>query len=113
MSDNNNKDTIFVKHENKFYPIKKRDINWIYAKGDFCRINTNGVPTEFTLRTSLTKIKVGLCREMFFQPHRNYIINLNKIELYDPIGAVQINNQEIPVSKKYKKDLEEKLNFLL
>lgn len=104
-------DTFFIKSVGKFYAIKISEINWIYAKGHHCNLNMED-GNEINIRMSLSSIIEYLDTNIFVQSHRNYIINYCKIEIYDPAGIVLINQSSIPVSKKYKKEVESKLSFL-
>lgn len=108
---NMNEDTFFVKSDTKYHAVKKSEISWIFSEGNFCTIQTANLE-EYTIRISLDKIKDSLNSDAFVQTHRSYIININSIKVYDPLGKVLINQQEIPVSRTYRKAFEEKLFFL-
>lgn len=101
----------FVKSVGKYYAIKVTDINWIYAKGNYCQFHLEG-NKEYSVRTSLNLVLENFNADELVQIHRNYLINYTKIEMYDPLGTIQIDNQSLPLSKKYKNDLEQKLNIL-
>jgi len=105
-----NDEHFFIKSSGKYYSIKVREINWIYTKGNYCVFNLAG-EKEYTVRTSLKLILDNINTDGLIQIHRNYLINYKKIEMYDPLGTVLIENQTLPVSKKYKNDLEDKLNL--
>ena len=49
--------------------------------------------------------------EFFQRVHRSYIINLNMIEVIQT-GAVEINNEHIPVSQRYAPELLRKIDLL-
>jgi len=105
------KEFFFVKFEAKFFKIRISDINWVYAKGNHSTFYMDG-NKEYKIRVSLPRIINSLETSKLIQCHRNYLINYYKIDVYDPIGFVIIGNQELPISKKYKKILETKLNLL-
>ena len=70
---------------------------------------------SYTIRTSLASILKSLSKSSipFVQSHRNFIINCEKITAYDPSGSVTIAGENIPVSKHYKKSLDNALKFLI
>ena len=106
-----NDDIIFVKSVGKYYSIRISEINWIYAKGNYCMFYLEG-KKEYTVRTSLKFILDNFSTDKLVQIHRNYLINYIKVEIYDPLGTIVIDNQKLPLSKKYKNDFENKLIFL-
>lgn len=105
-------DSFFVKIKQQFHRVRTKEIDWIQIQGKYSTFYTVSFPSGFSLRVSSPKIKEYLNPENFVQIHRNYIVNIAKIKIYDPSGKVVIDNQELPVSKSYRKILEDKLNFL-
>lgn len=110
MKDNSNNDMFFIRSIAKYYPMKINDINWIYTKGNHCIFNLEG-RKEYPVRTSLRAIQDYLNADELVQINRNFLINYTKVEMYDPLGTIVINNQELSVSKNFKNDLEERLNL--
>lgn len=106
-----NANTFFVKYDDKYYPLKLSEINWISASGNYCTLHTD-THQEFILRISLTKIKRYLLTGTFVQINKKNIINTCKIKMYDPLGSVTIHTQEFSVSRRFKKILEDNLQFL-
>ncbi|MCB9044762.1 MAG: response regulator transcription factor [Chitinophagales bacterium] len=52
-----------------------------------------------------------LPRELFYQLHRSFIVNLNHVKRYDATGLVIMNDgTEIPISKKHKEDFLQMFN---
>jgi len=102
---------IFVKNEGKYFSIKMNEINWVYAQGNYCTLFVEGDRT-FVIRISLNKMLSNLSTKIFVQSHRNYLLNSAKIDVYDPMGTASIANNKLPISKKYKKSVENKLRFL-
>ena len=107
----NNSNTFFVKSDNIFIPLKIEEINSISATGNFCTIYTDS-QKEFVLRISLTKIKCYLTAGNFVQINKKDLINTNKIKIYDPQGVVLVGVHEFSVSRRFKKILEDSLQFL-
>jgi len=108
--DDLNNDVFFIKSTAKYYAIRISDINWVYAKGNYCQFNLEG-EKEYTVRTSLIQVQDYFNADELVQTHRNYLINYTKVEMYDPLGFILINQQQLPVSKKYKNNFEEKLKL--
>lgn len=102
---------LMVRSEGKYYALEIAAINWIYAK-DSQSILFMEDGREFTIRSSLHILEEKLKEASFVRSHRNYLINYNKIEMYDISGFVLINNQNLPVSRKNRKEVEEKFCFL-
>lgn len=111
VSKSSNHSKIFVRSESNYYPIQIESINWVYAKGNHCTIFLTG-GKEFNVRISLVSLMDYLTEDSFVQSHRNYLINYQKVEVYNPLGSVLIDNKEVPVSKNYKKMVEDKFLFL-
>jgi len=51
------------------------------------------------------EFKKGLPNEMFFQCHQRYLVNLEKVTVLKK-DFVIIHNAEIPISQKYKQEME-------
>ncbi len=101
---------IYIKSAGVFYPIDVYQLNWIVAKGNYCTIFMNNA-SSYIVRYSLSNLLTSQSLGTLIQIHRNYVINYHKIRYYNPLGTVKIGDEEIPVSKKYKNKLEEKLQF--
>ena len=50
--------------------------------------------------------------QTFVQINKKDLINTCKIKMYDPLGVVLIGAQEFSVSRRFKKALENSLQFL-
>ena len=104
----------FLKDSGRYIPINVSKLRWIVTEGNDCTLMLDN-DESYTVRTSLASLLKSLSKSSitFVQSHRNFIINCNKITIYDPSGSVIIAGENIPVSKHYKKSLENALKFLI
>ncbi len=108
------KNIFFLKDSGIYIPINICKLKWVVAKGNDCILMLDN-NESYTIRTSLASILKSLSKSSipFAQSHRNFIINCDKIMVYDPSGFVTIEGENIPVSRHYKKSLENTLKFLI
>lgn len=95
-------DRIFVKHHDTMVKLHIKDIKYIEADRNYCKIHAKD--KTFLLVMTLKDILQKLPKEHFIRIHRSYIINLSSI---DEIGSthVVIAKKIIPFSKSYRLDL--------
>jgi two-component system, LytTR family, response regulator len=84
--------------------VRIDDIIFLEAVNSYTRIVTsNG---EIISAYNIGKFKEMLDPRLFYQAHRSYIINLNRVCKYEMSGTVFMdNNKEIPVAKNAKDEL--------
>lgn len=100
---------IYVNINKRLIKIDVSTIKFIKANGDYIVIKTDTV--NYTVHATLKKIYEKLPNNTFFFIHRSYIININKIiDIKD--FTVLIGNDIIPLSKKNRNVLMEKLYLL-
>ena len=106
-------DIFFLKSEGIYYRIGINEIKWAVTKGNYCTLFLDK-DKSYDFRSSLTILLSALSplSNSFIQTHRNFMINSYKIDFYDPNGTVMIDGEEIPVSKNFKKEFEEKILIL-
>lgn len=84
--------------------INTDEIIYLEAVSSYTQVITVG--KKITSSYNLQKFKHTLDPQLFFQVHRSYIVNVNRIRRYENIGMlIMDNNTEIPVSKSAKEDL--------
>lgn len=99
-------DSIFVKYQEKMVKVIIKDILYIEAERNYCRIYTKG--KEFLLVMTLKDLDEKLPAEHFLRIHRSFIINISQIE--EVAGShVVIGKKAIPLSKNKRGEL---LNYL-
>jgi DNA-binding LytR/AlgR family response regulator len=101
---------IFIKKSQKIVPIKTDNIFYIKSKGNYLEIHLED--GNHLVRGSLKDILNKLDPTLFFQIHRSFIVNLNKIKFIESLKQtgdyeVQlINNKKLRLSRRYKKILD-------
>lgn len=97
------KNFIIVKSSyNEFNKLYLKNILFIEAEGDYLKI----VCTDKELKTydRIKNFKLQLPKE-FRQPHRSYIVNMNKIDSIIE-DVIHISSHLIPISRLYKKEIK-------
>ena len=102
------KEVIYVKSNYQLKKVKLNDILWLKSDGNYCIIQT--YTKRYVMKISLTKIKTYLPEERFVQIQKSYLAQISKIDSVDTSNnKVTIDNNDLPLGRKYKKDL---LNIL-
>ncbi len=101
--------TIFIKDKFMRVKLQIKDIYFIKSEGNYLEIRLEN--KTHVVRGKLTEFLKLLPPNIFYQSHMRYIINSTKIETLGK-DFVAINNTDIPISKKYKEDIEKSISFL-
>ncbi|MCZ8228100.1 response regulator transcription factor [Flavobacterium sp.] len=102
---------LFIKKKNALKKVALKDILYIEVEERYCNIITE--KEKFVILISLTKISGLLNSNQFIKTHRNYLVNVNKIEeiiLADNLIIVQ-GGHKVNLSDTYK-DFIKKMNIL-
>lgn len=101
-------DSIFVKDQLVYQRIPVREIEFVQAFRNYLEITS--CEKKYVLRSSLKSFADRLPREVFFQTHRSFLVNLT---LVDQIGSnfVGIGSQQVPLSRNVSSEIKEKLNL--
>lgn len=102
-------DRIFVKDKDKMVRINVSDILYVTADRNYCNIVT--AQKKYILSVSLKSFETKASSTSFVRIHRSYLVNLFKIDELDD-NYVFINNESLPISKGYKKELVGKLKLI-
>ncbi len=100
------KDAIFVKEKGTFVKIKFEDILYLQSSHVYIDIIMRG-GNKFVIRGSLNSIISNLS-ERFVRIHRGYIIHTKHLEKINTTH-VSINNEELPIGKKYRDSILKKI----
>ncbi len=102
-------DRIFVKHNDKIVKIIIKDILYMEADRNYCRIHAKG--KVYLLVATLKDIERKLPIEHFIRVHRSYIVNLSQI---DEVANkfVLINRKVIPLGKTSRRKLLNRLQTI-
>ena len=95
-------DTLFIKKNKSLKKVKIEDIVYIEVEDRYCNIITD--VEKFVILISLTKIIHLLDPVKFCQTHRNYIVNISKIEeiIVNDNLVILKGNHKVTLSDKYK-----------
>jgi hypothetical protein len=98
----------YIKHNNKLLKVKQQDILAIMADGNYCVIITS--QRRHAVKISLRRIKMKLSGLLFRQIHRNYIVQIPKIESVDlSSGEVSLCGENYPIGGSFRQDLMDSL----
>ncbi len=97
---------IFIKDGQKHLKVILAEI--IYIKSDDDYIHIVGTEKKLTLYERLKNIASQLPNSQFIRIHNSYIVNLNYITKIHK-NKVEINGIELPISEKYKNELNDLL----
>lgn len=100
---------IFVRHHEKMVKVDIKDIHYIEAERNYCRIYSKG--KEYLLVMTLKDMDEKLPNQYFLRVHRSFIVNLSQI---DEIATnhIVIAKKAIPVSKSLKEELLNRLQTI-
>lgn len=103
-------DSIFVKHNDYYRRIYFREVLWVEASGSYCRFRFRN-DRDLLLSFSLSEVQPQFPPARFMRVHRSFLINLDHIDSL--IGnSVRIGREMIPVSRRNRSQLMERLNVL-
>jgi two-component system, LytTR family, response regulator len=96
------RDSLFIKKNKVLKKVQIKDILYIEVEDRYCNIITDA--EKFVILISLTKIIQLLDAAKFCQTHRNYIVNLSKIQEISVNDNLIIlkGNHKVTLSDKYK-----------
>ena len=102
-------DRIFVRHHEKMLKIIIKDIYYIEADRNYCRIYSKD--KEFLLVMTLKDIDEKLPAKHFLRVHRSFIVNLSHID--EVAGShVLVSRKVIPISKVHREGLLQRLQTI-
>jgi len=100
---------IFIKSNLKKRKIFVNNIQWIEALGDYIKLVTN--EESFVILSTMKAFEKEVEEYSFLRIHKSYIVNLKKIKRFNS-KFVEINSENIPLSRNKKKLLIEALDNL-
>ncbi len=102
-------DCIFVRHHEKMVKVDIKDILYIDAERNYCRIYSKD--KEYLLVMTLKDIDEKLPQQHFIRVHRSFIVNLSQIDEV-ATSHIVIARKAIPVSKTLKEELLNRLQTI-
>lgn len=98
-------DNLSFQFQNEMYSIRYSDIIYIEGMRDkiwiYCKDST------YRWRGTLKNLNEMIKDKGFFQVHRSYIINMNKIQKYNSKTVVMEGDHKVPISKYRLDDFKE------
>ncbi len=102
-------DSIFVRHLENMVRVDIKDILYIEAERNYCRIYSK--TKEYLLVMTLKDLDEKLPQKHFIRVHRSFIINLSQIDEV-ATSHIVIAKKAIPVSKTLKEELLNRLQTI-
>ena len=103
---------IFIKEGKALVKFELDSIKLIEAYDKYCFIYTSD--KKSMIRSKLKDFYLQLPLSLFCQVHRSYIVNINAIDkIVLENSKIYSAGKEIPISKSYKKDLFNRLNYVV
>lgn len=100
---------IFLRKNKELTKVEFGDIQYIKSDRNYCDIVTD--KGLFLLKISLTKLMEQLSDPRFIKSHRSYTVNVEKVSgLLLSDSKLRIGEVLIPIGRKYRKELIEKIN---
>jgi len=100
---------IFIRHQEKMIKVDVKNILYIEAERNYCRIYTK--TREYLLVMTLKDIDEKLPNKHFIRIHRSFIINISQIDEVAKSHLV-ISKKAIPISKPLKEELLKRLHTI-
>jgi len=105
----NENEYIFIKSNLKKRKIFINTILWIEALGDYIKLVTT--EESYVILSTMKAFEKEVEEYSFLRIHKSYIVNLKKIKRFNS-KFVEINNENLPLSRNKKKILIEALDNL-
>lgn len=102
-----NEKSFFVRsNDGKYIKIKANDIYWIEVCRNNIQINT--YDAQYTITATLKEFSSELPDNVFLKTHRSFIVNANKIEMFDMheiILETSTGKVTIPISRNFRHEM--------
>lgn len=105
QSDDN---SILVRCNLKEVRLYPRNILWVEALGDYVKIVTQ--ERKLIVLSSMKAFLEKLPQDKFVRIHKSYIVNIEKIEMYNH-AHVQVKDNSLPISRNNNLALDKLLNY--
>ncbi|WP_027398446.1 LytR/AlgR family response regulator transcription factor [Anaerovorax odorimutans] len=84
-------------------------VNWSeiqYIQSENVYINVLLEDTQYLIRKKLSNMEEQMPKQMFYKPHRSYLINLGFVKFFDGKKIMMKNGNEIPLSRGKRNDFK-------
>lgn len=102
-------DILFVKKGSVMMRIKKSDILWVEALGDYVTLNTE--KEKYIVHSTMKAIEYMLPSQHYMRVHRSYIVRIDKIDSIEEY-SIAYKNKLIPIGKSYRNVVFKRLNVI-
>lgn len=103
-------DFLYLKKKNAWIKLNIMDISHLKSDGNYCNIYVK--ERVYTEKISMSKLLLRLDDTVFLKIHKSYAVNTSLItKISHKKNIVTIDNVEITIGRKYKKELISKLDF--
>lgn len=105
-------DCFFFKKRGNLFKVPIDDIVYIKSNDNYCETYTIN-NEHFLTRIAISKIYGMLPPDRFIRIHRQYIVQLDKIDVIDfQESTLKANKHELPISRTKRKELEKMVRSL-
>ncbi len=101
--------SFYVQSNKRLIKINPSEIDFVEACGNYVFLHLES--EKIFTYCSLKKLSEKLAPQSFIQTHRSYIINIDKIKDIEN-NSVLIGTKVIPISRRYKKNVLNKIDVL-
>ncbi|MGB5007131.1 MAG: LytTR family DNA-binding domain-containing protein [Ferruginibacter sp.] len=105
-SENNKNDSLLIKTGKRRKTIGKNQITHIQALKDYVIIYCS--EEKYVVRSTMKEMEGLMGTADFIRVHKSFIITKQKAKFYGG-GKIEFNGFEIPVGRKYRKDIDDLL----
>ncbi|MBI3510681.1 MAG: response regulator transcription factor [Bacteroidetes bacterium] len=102
-------DIVFIKKDRLMVRIRKSEILWAEARGDYVILNTP--KDRFIVHCTLKAIEEKLPARSHLRVHRSFIVKVDEIEKIED-NLISFSKQVIPIGKSYREEVFRKLKPL-
>jgi DNA-binding LytR/AlgR family response regulator len=100
---------LFVRNNNKLVKVDIKEIRYIEAERNYCRIYAND--KEYLLVMTLKEMDEKLPQNHFIRVHRSFIVNIARIDEIATTHIV-IGKTAIPITKVLKDELMKRIQTI-
>ena len=107
-------DSILIRTEGTWVKINTLDISYIQAMADYINLYEESVvkTKRHVIHSTMKSFETRLDTSKFIRVHRSYIVNINKIKVFDSDTVSLPDNTQIPVGVTYKKELSKAMSLV-
>jgi two-component system LytT family response regulator len=105
-------DRLLVKSEGRIFFLSTPEIDFVEAAGNYMKLHV--AEETYLMRETMSGMEGRLPEERFVRIHRSTIVNLERIKELQPafngeFSVILKGGQELKLSRKYRRELEEKI----